>query len=242
MNSPVSIVILGSLLLSGCATAPTAPELAAAAQLHAPIATADGLIEYTIQDPGVMFVRPGQMIGSYDAFFIDEVGIHYKKNQTPLDLDTENQLIEYFRAALETAIEQGGLPIVDHAGPCVLRLGFSIRELELTELRSASGAATSFVSSLGSMTLMTEFRDSQTGSALVRYGNRHDIEGGMYDPGSRGFRWRRLRDTFDDLMVELNLTLANNVPRLADTGLREECRGAIHEYGNTIRAASRDVR
>ena len=176
----------------------------------------DGLALVQRDATGLLFTRPAHQIGGYDAFLIDSTSILYRSERRRLDTATEDRMRQYLRDALEQELIDRGVPIADAPGPCVMRIGVTVVGLELADVpRDNGGASTTFIRSLGKMTLVTEMRDSMSGEAQLRFATKRNIAGGHYNPGIRSHRWRKIRGTADEMMDSWKLGLTWVAPSIA---------------------------
>lgn len=194
------------------------------------VSSIDGLTLVERNSSGVLFLRLGHRIGGYDAFLIDPVHITYKSDRRRLTDREEGQVETHLLETLEKEILSQGLQIAEAPGPCTLRVGLAVLGVELADLPKSSGASTIMVSSLGRMTLITEYRDSLTSEVQLRFATKRNIKGGWYNPGVRSHRWRKMRGTFDKMMATRHLNLAHATPSIAASEPRLQCQGMMAKH------------
>ena len=75
-----------------------------------------GCVETPGDVPGVLFIRPDHNIGSYDAFLIPPVEIHYKRRSKQLSGTMEEEFKSTLRASLVDAATAAGVVAVAYGG------------------------------------------------------------------------------------------------------------------------------
>jgi hypothetical protein len=172
IRSLVSLLVLSTAVLSGCAsTQPAAVE------------EWDGLVRQTGTRLGAVFVRPDAQIVGYRSVMIDPVEVSFARNWDPNRggrsqlnrLNAEDMaaiqtgLADLFRETFRAELERGGYQLVDVAGPDTLRVSAAIVDLYITAPDTMSaGRSRTYTANSGRMTLVAELRDSTTGEILAR--------------------------------------------------------------------------
>ena len=188
----------------------------------------DGLELVQRDATGLLFTRPAHQIGGYDAFMIDSIPILYKSERRRLDSATEERMRQYLRDALEQALIDRGVPVAEAPGSCVMRIGVAVVGLELADVpRDNGGSNTTFIRSLGKMTLVTEMRDSLSGEAQLRFATKRKIAGGKFDPGSRTHRWRKIRGTLGKMLDSWEVGFDRVSPAIAASNSHLQCNGVV---------------
>ena len=201
-----SVLFFGALIASlGCGT----PNGGGGSS---PTTTADGLVKTDIDMPGALYVRDDHGIGSYDAFLVPPVAIHYKPKSDKLEM--EEELKTLLRESLVDAMERNEIPVEDTAGPCVMQVGLVLYNVNVPKRRRAD--------TLGTMTLVMEFRDSTSGQPLLRYSLPNRIE-----RKGVGNRERQLRRGFDKMVDQMNVGQAMVAAGLYDQETRAGCHGTM---------------
>lgn len=212
--------LVGSL--GGCATPVPDPD--------EPVVTSDGLVRIERAGPGVLLVRPDHSLGSYDDVLFKRIHIAYARGQHPLNDRDRARIID---TVLETATfgrGQGDIERVKSPGPCVLEMTLHLLDVQLRE-SVRSGSQSSYVSSFGTVTLVLELNDSETGRRLASYAERRSLGGGP-DVGNTGVDARRFGKTMSSMTDNMVDALYDIVP--GTTEMREhECRGNIAAYAET---------
>jgi Protein of unknown function (DUF3313) len=171
-------------LLTLLASSLFALNVAAFAADEPPEVSHDGLQLVKSKKLDLVYVRPGATLSGYTKVAIDPVEVAFDKKWEPDpravdDEDRErirSELADEFQKVFTKELqEKGGYQIVNTAGPDVLRVTAAIIDLYITAPDASSktaGRVNSYVISAGSMTLVAELRDSQTGAILARVADR----------------------------------------------------------------------
>lgn len=145
-----------------------------------PQTSPDGLQLVKSKKLDILYVRPGATLTGYTKIAIDPVEVAFDKKWEPdpravNDKDRERirkDLADEFQKVFTKELqEKGGYEIVNTAGPDVLRVTAAIIDLYITAPDVSSktaGRVNSYVISAGSMTLVAELRDSESGAILAR--------------------------------------------------------------------------
>jgi hypothetical protein len=161
-------------LLSASAVAADAP----------PEVSHDGLQLVKRKNLDLVYVRPGATLAPYTKVSIDPVEVDFSKDWNPSKRDVSDEdrenirtgLAEEFRNVFTKELqEKGGYQIVTTQGSDVLRVTAAIVDLYITAPDTSmktAGRTSSWVVSAGSMTLVAELRDSESGQILARVADR----------------------------------------------------------------------
>lgn len=188
----------------------------------------DGLVRTQIDMPGVLYVRADHGIGSYDEFLIPEASISYRSNSSRLPIELEDMFLASLEQSLIDAATEARIPVVQSPGPCVLQVGMGLTNVVIERASSRS---------IGQMTLVMEFRDTQSGTPLLRYAVPNKIErDGTGDPRSE-----QIRLAFDEMVGEMEISGALRAAGLSDGPTRPECNGTLARRGaGSLPAVSAD--
>lgn len=217
MRLPRIMFALAALWAIGCASASESQR------------DADGLIRIYSAKPGNLFAHPSRSIDDYDDVWLAEVGIQYAEGQEPLAEPDERRVRTM---VADTVLEEYPLArrlAARQPGPCTLQLGVHLAALSfprpgLTGPRNR-----------GSAVVVSEFRDSQTGEPVVRYGQRRELASASRKAPEKpdlDQLGATVRGVLRDLDVAMGKSLATNA-----TGARasQGCNGVI---GQTRKEAS----
>lgn len=157
---------------------------AAVAQQELPEVTEDGLHRVPDSRMAVVYAEPGADLSDYGKVQLLEAYVAFKKNwerdqrsrsAQPLGLTSrniekiKNTLAEEFRVEFTKVLEEGGYPVVDHAGDDVLLVRPAIINLDVTAPDTmAAGRSRVYTDSAGEMTLYVELYDSVTGDLIAK--------------------------------------------------------------------------
>jgi hypothetical protein len=210
--------VLFAIIGIGCATpTPTPPEPGAGA-VGLPM-TLDGLVKYEIDRPGLLYLREAHQIGSYDAFQIATSPITYERRSRRLPADLEAGFAARMEQTLRDAAAAAVVPVEAVPGPCVLQIGIGLEDVYLAEETAAT---------LAEMTLVMEFRDSESGQPLLRYVTPERVENRGAD-----IPWHeQIRSSFDDMVARLDLGSPMRSAGLADDRLLPGCKGTLAGRGS----------
>jgi len=151
----------------------------------------DGLAKISVKGIDLAYARPGATLAGYNKVKIDPVEVAFRKDWDPTRTGSNLKLRAEDRERIRTGVAQivreelvkaleakGGYPVVDAAGPDVLRDRASIANLYVTapDTREA-GISRTYVVSAGEMTLVMELFDSETGQVLARVVDRDEARG-----------------------------------------------------------------
>lgn len=138
----------------------------------------DGLVRVEPLRSGALFLHPEQDIDSYDTIRVAELGIQYADGQRPLEPKQHEEVRKMLiRTVVGIARTRGNQPATE-PGPCTLDLHTFLVDLEFAE-SSNVGSQTRVIDSYGMVTVVTEIRDSTTGTPLLRYVRRRSLGSGV---------------------------------------------------------------
>jgi len=175
------------LVLAGCAASGTSGSKSAGSS-SAPVEW-DGLQRVQVKDLDMVYRKPGVSLAGYSKIMFDPLQISFSKDRDanggwrmgafPLgEKDRERirtGLAGIFREELQQQIQdRGGYQIVSAPGPDVLRVSAAIVDLNVTAPDMTPGRSIVITASKGSMTLVAELRDSESGTLLARAVDRAD--------------------------------------------------------------------
>lgn len=184
----------------------------------------DGLVPVQVTGLSLAYKRPDATLAGYKRVMIEPVEVRFAKDWKPTQSgsrlplsaaareDIRTGLARLVRDQFEKALTaQGRYPMVNEAGPDVLKLRINIANLYVNAPAAASGTAPSyqFNMSAGEMTLFLEMFDSETGQILARAVDRQEgrssallkMADGVTNVGAAetiAGHWARImRDAFD---------------------------------------------
>jgi hypothetical protein len=194
---------LGVLLWLGCAT--TEP----------PKVDSAGLVRVSGWKPGELYAHPARSIDDYDDILVGDMVITYAPNQTPLSAEDTQRLKTMVYDIVTRQIAAGGQLAASGAGPCTVKLGVELADLEFPKPGSRA---------TGSTTVNLVFFDSQTGDPMVRYGQHRDLT----LASGEGQELQRVKGTLEIVAEDVRLRLRDALP-LNQTGARSAkgCKGVI---------------
>jgi hypothetical protein len=163
----------------------TAMLLAAPAGAAKPPDTWDGLSKVNSKRLDIAYLQPGADFRAYKSVMVDPTEIAFQKdyvrdfNRTTRglservsDRDVEKVVQEAVGKATDIfaeAFSERGYPVVQEAGPDVLRVKTAILNVSVSSPdRMTAGRSYSFANEAGQATFAVEVRDSQTGALLGR--------------------------------------------------------------------------
>jgi hypothetical protein len=179
-NQPVNTRVVCTLALIaalsiGCAQLQTLPKEPA---LGSGMTLLPGLKVVRNVDHGRLLLLPDHHIGSYDGFIIEPIQVAYRRQQTALSDDAAQALGHRLRERLAESVVAGGLDLGTEPHECLLGLRVEILDLEMRDVDQHSGKNRRVVDLAGGAVLVFNFRDSQSGKTLMRYGQRRRLPGG----------------------------------------------------------------
>lgn len=175
----------------------------------------------------LLWVKPDHHLGRYDDVIVHVAGFLYADDQRPLDPAQEDEVSQILAGALAGITANGPVGIAETPGPCVVVVNIGLKDLRLhTTDTSSGGSSSSFVSSFGSATLVVEFRDSVSGTPLLRYMAARGLGGGP-GTGRSGANLARLGQTLGEIVTEMVDELATIVPSTT-AKQAHECKDGIY--------------
>ena len=219
------VTLIAALIANlGCGTPPIEKQPSSQNQVKSaeptstePAKSVDGLVKREIDARGVLFIRNNHGIGSYDAFQIATSTIDYERNSKKLPPKMEALFITELEQSLIDAAMEADISLEKGSGNCVLKLA----------LRLANVVIDPNSSTLAEMTLVMEFRDSQSKQPLLRYATENRVD----NPSSGGSRSKHLRTNFNEMVTEMNIAVALREAGLAADEIRPGCKGSLSELG-----------
>jgi cytochrome c553 len=175
-QSSTVLAVMMTLVLGCGASTSSRPEIETG---PGAFVTPDGLHRIDNVPKGVLFSRPDYAFGSYDQFALGEPVITLTRDSKVLRSGELDRIRETFRrVAREAMIELGGIEVAER-GPCVAYVHLALVDLNLVDLGRDANSSTMIVNSYGTVTLILELRDGDTGEPLLRYGRRQQLGGGF---------------------------------------------------------------
>lgn len=182
MRSAARLTLL--VLLAACAKTPAPPSVSAG--FEAEQISFDGLPRVKSPRFAGVWVRSDTDFSVYRKLMLLPAEIAYKKAPVqsretdagfPLDETQKQKLAEMARTVfLSELVTRGGWQIVETPGPDVLLVQGGLIDLVVhAPPGTASARAEPSVSTLGAMTLVMQFYDSQTREILARVVDRRDV-------------------------------------------------------------------
>ena len=191
MRCAVRMLRFGSIALAlalgtGCESSPRPIEFDPSSDGPA---TPDGLYRVRTTRVGAAYLRPGVSFAEYDGVLIDPVTVSYARRSRPdrsrvtgaqpaefnLHPETMDQLKRIFQESFERTLGRSqAYTIVSEPGPRALRVAGHIVDLSVN-VPNIRGRERTFVMNSGTMTLVLDVRDSQTGQPLARVADQRVI-------------------------------------------------------------------
>jgi hypothetical protein len=181
------IRLLRMLALLAVTATPVASFGASKADLDATMSH-DGLKPIRVKGLDAAYARPGASLAGYNRVRLDPVEVAFRKDWDPrrsgsrVKLSAEER--EGIRAGVAKIVQEefaralqdrGAYPVVNEAGPDVLRVRAYIVNLYVNAPEGLSGGRTrTYTVSAGEMTLFLELFDSETGEVLARVVDRRE--------------------------------------------------------------------
>lgn len=217
-----TLVVLATLLAVGCGGG--GPDGARPSVQARPV-TSDGLELVRSTGRSKLWVRPDHHIGRYDDILVTEIAFAYAQGQEELGPDQEREVGEMLRSAIEGITEGSPVGRASAPGECVVAMRLGLKDIRL-HIAETQGSSVSYVSSFGSATMIVEFRDSLSDTALVRYATHRGLGGGP-GTGRIGANLTRLGKALGDMVTAMTSELQRIVP---DTTVRREtvCNDGIY--------------
>lgn len=197
-----------------------------AAQRDVPAETTeDGLVRTAVKGIDFAYVRPGSSLAQYRQILLDPVQVAFSKDWDPEKTGSRMKLSEEEREKIRTdlaslfmktfkqEVEKGGYPVVDKAGPDVLRVTPGLADVYINAPDVMTpGRSRTYVMNAGRMTLVAELRDSESGAILGRVADQ--------------------REAREDMTLQLSSSVENSA----------EARRMISEWARILRARLDAVR
>lgn len=140
------------------------------------VLTAEGLLENKNARVGFAAIKPGVDLGRYDQLMLLPVAFGFKKGSRQLSEAQLDDLRRYFREDFTKELQQkGGYNVVSQPGPGVLLVRAGLANIDIT-VPEQHGRDDVYVSSAGEVTMVAEFRDSQSGELLAKAADRRRLE------------------------------------------------------------------
>jgi len=175
---------------------------------------------------GQAYARANTDLSGYDRVMIDPLSIWYVQNDK-LDEDQVQAnlagLRSDFNQTIKAALERDGYEIVDAPGSAALRLHVEIVDLKINEPPGAGNPLRDryrFSTARGQITLIAEFRDSESDEVLIRIAH---LEKELATAAAQiTSAWDEVHQAFASWSMMLSDTLATpptaNVPQVAELG------------------------
>jgi hypothetical protein len=213
--------------LAGFATAGLATVLAAAGAsamediAPAEASSASGLVRLEDSELDEVWVRAGGAeLSRFTAIYLVPVSVFYADRDPVVELDEEEiaRVNDIMREEVTEALSgREDFVVANQPGPGVLELRAALTEMDINApSRMDRHGVRTFVTSVGSMTLVAALRDSETGENLVLV--RDHVEGRDHRLmlATEATYWAELRDAVADWSDLLRLEL--DAAQLAETG------------------------
>ena len=181
--------------------------------------TVDGLVRVETDSPGILFLRPDHGIGGYDAIAIAPSFVNYRRRSARLDPEDEEIYLVSLEQAILDAAEAANVPVVDHVGDCVIKVGAGFVNVELARSPRADV--------LGRMTLVIEYRDSMSDQALLRYAAQEQIE----READGTSRQEQVARSFDRMIEDVDIITALRKATAVPSQPRPGCEGKLINAG-----------
>ncbi len=179
----IVVAVIG-VFLAGCETIQREPP---------PETTEDGLVRTNVKGIDVAYVRPGSSLAPYKRVMLDPVEVAFSKDWDPektgsrmrlSEADREkirSDLAKLFEKTFKEELEKGGYPIVDKSAPDVLRVTPALVDVYINAPDVMTpGRTRTYVMNAGRMTLVADFRDSETGAILGRVADQREAREDMF--------------------------------------------------------------
>lgn len=195
-----------------------------------PLRSIDGLERVAVDLPGLLDLRAGHSIGSYDALLIPPAYLSYTRKSRRLTVDAERVFLELLRKSLIDAAEAYEIPIEQAAGPCVMEINLAVHGLNVTLGSRAE--------ELAALTLVMQFRDSTSGETLLRYATDNHVA----NPSQGVTRDKHLQNGFDRIIdrMDMDMTAAAQATDLKYETIDPGCKGTFNATGRAASGAQAD--
>jgi hypothetical protein len=139
------------------------------------VLTPEGLLAVENAEVGFAAIRPGVDLARYDELLLLPVAFKFKEGSRELSEAQLDDMRRWFRADFSRQLqEKGSYNLVDHPGPSALLVRAALIDIEVTAPPGQGDDVV--IREAGEVTLVAEFRDSQTGELLARAADRRRIE------------------------------------------------------------------
>ena len=209
------------------------PSVSASGSTSAPISTTaeadrprlrtiDGLDRIEVGVPGfegILEVRPDHRIGAYDALLLASPSLGYRRHSMRLTTDGEAVFLALLQQSLVDAIRASRVSTVEGPERCAMEI-----ELEVIRMDLDTGAQ---AGELAEMTIIMHFRDSMSGTPLLRYAKRNTVphpDRGVTDD-------LQIRAGLDRIVRDMNIATVLRPAGLADDSKVEGCEGTLADRG-----------
>ncbi len=179
----------------------------------------DGLERVDFASAGTLELRENHGIGGYDKLLVPDASITFLLESQRLTKPARRIFLEMLRSSFVDAIEVVNLPVVDEPGQCVMEIDLAAIGFDLTTERHADQLVT--------LTMVMQFRDSESGDLLLRYSTEHLIA----NPENGATHDTKLREGLDEIVRDLNLAGSLRGAGLADDAIRPGCDGTLAQLG-----------
>lgn len=181
---------------------------------------------------GELFIRPDHNIGGYDQTYFAPIVISNLSGRDGLGERELAALSESLDKSLRARAEKGEVAVASEPAPCAMKMVFSIKDIEIDALMSQiqSGSNTTFITSMGAVTLEVYIRDSLTNTPLLRFTERRRLPGGEIGGSGRGELFSALEKTLDILLADFAIRLREVVPQSShQDAVAPGCRSTIRK-------------
>lgn len=148
----------------------------------------DGLKPIRVKGLDAAYARPGATLAGYSRVRLDPVEVAFHKDWNPTRTGSRIKLSAEERESIRAGVakivqeeiakalqDKGAYPVVNEAGPDVLRIRAHIVNLYVNAPEGLSGGRSrTYTVSAGEMTLFMELFDSETGQVLARVVDRRE--------------------------------------------------------------------
>lgn len=151
-------------------------EIQRACGLLEGVLTPEGLLAVEHAKVGFAAIRPGVDFARYDQLLLLPVAFAFKDRSRKLSEARLDDFRRWFREDFRRQLQQkGGYNLVEHPGPSVLLVRAALIDIDVTA-PAEPGRDDVYIREAGEVTLVAEFRDSQTGQLLARAADHRHIE------------------------------------------------------------------
>lgn len=176
----VLVLVIAGLLMAACSSAPKSAK-------YSDVPEADKLQSNSQFPHGLVYIKEGVKFAQYSRFIIDPIEIYQGSGASwhkgKVTGQMKQELAQFAQSEFARVLGPK-YPIVNQAGPDVLRLRLMLTDVELTTptmavvthfspigmgvnlMKSGAGAQGSFI---GSVTMAGELRDSSTDTVLAAF-------------------------------------------------------------------------